>query len=162
MTCIIRAAGTNFDVDSFIAKSPLVVDSFWRKCERRFICGESSDATNSSSGIRIAVSQADFSELSLQIEDVIVFLRQNLEAIKTLVFFPGVEGVVLDFGAEVFPPGWASFTFHPELLLLAGSAGVALCLSVYPTEPESEADASRARPSERAYSAHNTAFGSEL
>ena len=141
MTCILRAGGTNFDVDDFIAKSSLVADSLWRKGERRFPRSKSSEEINSSSGIRVVASGADFSELLQQIEDVIVFLRQNQESIRALASFPGVEGAVLDFGAEINPPGWASFTFPTELLLLAGSAGVSLCLSVYPTESEGEADA---------------------
>jgi len=141
MTCIFRAAGTNFDVDGFIAKSPLVADSLWRKGEKRFPRSKSSEEINGSSGIRVVASEADFSELFQQIEDVIVFLRQNQEPIKALASFPGVEGTVLDFGVEIYPPGWASFTFPPELLFLAGSVGVSLCLSVYPTDPDGEADA---------------------
>jgi len=141
MTCILRARGTNFDVDDFIVKTSLAADSFWRKGENRFPRSKSSEEINRSSGIRVVASKADFSELSQQIEDVIVFLRQNQEAIRALAFFPGVEVAVLDFGAEIYPPGWASFTFPAELLLLAGAANVSLCLSVYPTDTEGEADA---------------------
>lgn len=141
MTCILRAGGANFDVDDFIAKSSLLVDSLWRKGEKRFPRSKSSEEMNSSSGIRVVASEADFSQLSQQIEDVIVFLRHNQDPVRALASFPGVEGAVLDFGAEIYPPGWASFTFPAELLLLAGSAGVSLCLSVYPTESEGEADA---------------------
>lgn len=141
MTCILRAGGANFDVDDFIAKSSLLVDSLWRKGEKRFPRSKSSEEMNSSSGIRVVASEADFSQLSQQIEDVIVFLRQNQDPVRVLASFPGVEGAVLDFGAEIYPPGWASFTFPAELLLLAGSAGVSLCLSVYPTESEGDADA---------------------
>lgn len=135
MTCILRAGGTNFDVDDFIAKSSLVTDSFWRKGEKRFPRSKSSEEINSTSGLRITASEADFSELSQQIEDALAFLRQNQDSIKALSSFPGVEGAVLDFGAEIYPPGWASFTFPAELLLLAGSVGVSLGLSVYPTDP---------------------------
>ena len=141
MTCILRAGGTDFDVDDFIAKSSLLADSLWRKGEKRFPRSESSEEVNNSSGIRIVASEADFSALPQQIEDVIVFLRQSHEPIRALASFPGVEGAVLDFGAEIYPPGWASFTFPAELLLLAGSAGVSLCLSVYPTDTEGETDA---------------------
>lgn len=140
MTCILRAGGTDFDVDDFIEKSSLVADSLWRKGEQRFPRSKSSKEINGSSGIRMVVSEADFSELSQQIEDVIAFLQQNQETIRVLASFPGVEGAVLDFGAEIHPPGWSSFTFPAELLLLAGSAGVSLCLSVYPTDTGGEAD----------------------
>mgnify|MGYP000862288618 CR=1 FL=1 len=141
MTCILRAGGTNFDVDDFIAKSPLVADSNWRRGERRFPHSKSSEEINDTSGIRVVASEADFSELLRQIEDATVFLRQNKEAIQTLTSSPGVEWADLDFGAEIHPPGWASFKFPTELLLLAGTVGVSLCLSVYPTDTEGEPDA---------------------
>jgi hypothetical protein len=141
MTCILRAGGTNFDVDDFIARSSLVPDSLWRKGEKRFPGSKSSERMNDTSGIRVVASAADFSELSQQIEDVIAFLRQNQEPIRALASFAGVESTVLDFGAEIHPPGWASFTFPSELLLLAGTVGVSLCLSVYPTDPEGKTDA---------------------
>lgn len=139
MTCILRAVGKDFDVDSFIAKASLELDSWWRKGEKRFPKSATSKV-NQSSGVRVVVSEADFSQLAEQIEDVISFLRQNLEEVKFLASFPGVEGVVLDFGAEIYPPGWTSFTFPATLLVLAGEAGVSLCLSVYPRDTEENAD----------------------
>ena len=139
MSCILRADGNHFDVDTFMARTSLEVDSLWRKGERRFPKNADSEI-NQSSGIRIVASEADFSQLAQQIEDVVVFMRQNVEEVKFLASFQGVEGAVLDFGAEIYPPGWASFTFPPELLSLAGEAGVSLCLSVYPTDAEEKTD----------------------
>lgn len=140
MSCILRAGGDDFDVDGFIAKASLEFDSLWRKGEKRFPKSATSKI-NQTSGVRVVASEADFSQLAEQIEDVTSFLRQNLEQIKLLAAFPGVEGAVLDFGAEIYPPGWASFTFPAALLALAGEAGVSLCLSVYPTDKEEGADA---------------------
>jgi len=140
MTCILRAVGATFDVNDFLAKSSLVTDSRWHKGERRFPRSKSSEEINKTSGVRVIASEADFSDLSQQIEDVIVFIRQNQEPVRKLASFPGVEGAVLDFGAKIDPPGWASFTFPAELLLLAGSVGVSLCLSVYPTDTEGDGD----------------------
>lgn len=139
MSCILRASGTEFDVDAFMAKTSLEVDSLWRKGEKRFIKSINSEI-NRSSGIRVVASEADFSDLGEQIQDVVSFLRKNLEQVKLLASFPGAEGAVLDFGIEIYPPGWASFTFPPELLTLAGEAGVSLCLSVYPTDKEGQSD----------------------
>lgn len=140
MSCILRASGSTFEADSFIAQTSLVADSLWRKGEKRFPLNKSREETNDSSGIRVVASEADFSDLAQQIDDVILFLRQNQVAVTELVSFPGVECAVLDFGAEIYPPGWASFTFPAELLRLAGATGVSLCLSVYPTEHEGQAD----------------------
>lgn len=140
MSCILRAGGPDFDVDGFMAKASLEVDSFWRKGEKRFSKNVNSEI-NKSSGIRVVASEADFSELATQIQNAISFLRTNLQQVKFLASFPGGEEVVLDFGAEIYPPGWASFMFPPELLTLAGEAGVSLCLSVYPTDNEEQPDA---------------------
>lgn len=141
MSCILRAGGHDFDLDSFIASVPLKIDSLWRNGEKRFPNSTSNERINESSGVRIVASEADFSELSQQIEDVVAFLQCNQENVKRLCSYPGVESAVLDFGAEIHPPGWASFTFPPELLSLSGLVGVSLCLSVYPTENENKTDA---------------------
>jgi hypothetical protein len=93
---------------------------------------------NSTSGIRVVASRADFSELSQQIDDAILFLAQNLEAVKSLTSYSGVDDAVLDFGAENHRSSWTSFTFPARLLLLAGSAGVSLCLSIYPEDEKTE------------------------
>ncbi|MBC9071759.1 hypothetical protein IAI53_07245 [Thauera sp. CAU 1555] len=138
---MLRAGGENFNVDGFIASVPLPIDSLWRKGERRFPNSTKNEKINETSGIRIVASEASFSQFQRQIEDVISFLQANLENVKRLSSFPGVEWLALDFGAEIYPPGWSSFTFPPELLFLSGQAGVSLCLSVYPTENEVEADA---------------------
>ena len=129
MTCILRAAGADFNVDEFTGGTSLAIDSSWRRGEKRFPRSRTSDEANSSSGIRVVASHADFSELETQLHDATSFLKQNLAAIQGLASFPGVERVLLDFGAEIHPPGWASFTFPVDLLRLAGAAGVAVCLS---------------------------------
>lgn len=140
MSCIFRAGGKDFNTDDFIARAPLNIDSMWRKREKRFPNSTTNEQVNESSGIRIVASKACFAELPQQIEDVISFLQTNLEGLKRLSSFPGVEWMILDFGAEIYPPGWSSFTFPPILLSLSAQAGISLCLSVYPTENEAEAD----------------------
>lgn len=139
MGCILRVYGNAFNAKSFVASSMLTVDSHWVKGEMRFPGSTAIQTINDSSGVRIVASDAEFTELSKQIEDTIVFLLKHHSAIGKLTAYSGVEGAVLDFGVNIYPPGWASFTFPPELLSLAGSVGVALCLSVYPTESEVDA-----------------------
>ena len=140
MSCMLRAGGENFNADDFIASTLLIIDSMWRKGEKRFPNSTTNEQTNESSGIRIVVSKASFSELPKQIEDATLFLKTNLENVKRLSLFPGIDWLVLDFGVEIYPPGWSSFTFPPALLSLSGQAGISLCLSVYPTENEAEAN----------------------
>lgn len=138
MSCILRVYGNDFNAESFVASNVLTVDSHWVKGEMRFPGSTVIQTINDSSGVRLVASQAEFTELPKQIEDTIVFLREHHGAIGRLTAYPGVEGAILDFGVDIYPPGWASFTFPPELLSLAGSVGVALCLSVYPMEREAD------------------------
>ena len=140
MSCILRASGSNFDVDCFLSQNLFKIDSLWRKGDKKFPQLASSKI-NQTSGIRILVSDADFSQLKTQIEDATVFLSKNLESIKNLVCYSGIEHVVLDFGAEISPPGWASFTFPVKILTLAGEAGLPLCMSVYPIDNDEKTDA---------------------
>ncbi len=141
MACILRAGGVNFDVDEFLVSSTLVIDSSWRKGERRFPSSITNEDKNSSSGLRVVASDADFASISVQIEAAVEFLKQNLSEVQRLSSHRGVEWALLDFGAEIRPPGWASFTFPVELLRLASAASVEVSLSVYPNEDEGESDA---------------------
>ena len=141
MSCILRAYGDDFDVHSFVQGSSLIADSVWVKGEKRFPGGARIQIINDSSGIRVVASDAEFTELPRQIEEAISFLHENHDEIRKLTTFPGVEGAVLDFGVDIYPPAWASFTFPPELLSFAGAAGVSLCLSVYPSDSEPSTDA---------------------
>lgn len=141
MSCVLRASGKFFDVDAFTQSSLLETNSVWFRGEKRFPSSTTSEKVNESSGLRIITSDADFSQLERQIEETTAFLRSNESELKKLAAFPGVEVVTIDFGAEIKPPGWASFTFAPALLALAGTMGISLCLSVYPTDDEEGADA---------------------
>lgn len=135
MSCVLRAGGREFDVDGFVASSALLADSFWRRGEFRSP-HSSHGRVNASSGLRVVVSDAAFSEFPRQVEDVSVFLSRHWGAIHSLVGYPGVEDVELDFGVETSPPSWCSFRFPPELLRLAGDAGVTIVLSAYPREAD--------------------------
>jgi hypothetical protein len=141
MSCILRAGGENFDVEKFMELCPMKADSFWKKGEQRFPKSTVNFKLNEHSGIRFIVSDAEFSELPQQIEDAITFFTANKSEIAKLSAFQGVEGVVLDFGAEIQPPGWSSFTLPPNLMLLVSVANVSLCISVYPSD---ESDAKNA------------------
>lgn len=138
MSCILRAGGNDFDVDALLNQISMVPYSFWRRGEKRYPQSATNQKTNEHSGVRFLASGAELSEFRKQIEDAAAFLRENQNDLKVLIGFPGVEGAVLDFGAEIHPPGWASFTFPPELSGIAGNLGIALCLSVYPVDEEAE------------------------
>lgn len=63
---------------------------------------------------------------------------KNAEELRRLAKFPGVQELLIDFGANIYPPGWCSFRFPYQLLHVAGDLGIDLELSVYPTDPEDD------------------------
>lgn len=134
MTCILRAGGTDFDVDVFVATSALIPHSIWRRGASRYPQASPGGDRHDTSGLSVLVSKAEFSDLSLQVADAVEFLRLHHDAVQALASGSSVESVTLDFGVEMSWPSWPSFTFPQELLSLSGSAGVAVCLSVYPAE----------------------------
>jgi len=136
MSCVLRASGVGFDVDAFLATCELEPIAVFRKSEPRFPATQSEGLRNQRSAVKFGVSGADFSELELEMEEALEFVRKHQGFITTLREFPGVEAVTLDFGTEVHPPGWCSFHFASELLLAFGTLGLSLEFSVYPVEEE--------------------------
>jgi hypothetical protein len=136
MSCVLRASGVDFDVDAFLATCELEPIAVFRKGEPRFPTSQPEGPRNQGSAVNFEASGADFSKLELQMEEALEFVREHQDFITMLREFPGVEGVTLNFGAEIHPPGWRSFHFASELLLAFGTLGVSLELSVYPVEEE--------------------------
>lgn len=135
---MLRIGGQEFDLDAFAASSSLVPDSTWRRGEKRFPKSQTSTQINETSGLRITASDADMCEFGTQIDEAIQFIRSNQNELHKVIQMPGVEFAELDFGCEIHPPGWSSFTFPPEILALAGTIGASLCVSLYPVDDENE------------------------
>jgi hypothetical protein len=84
-------------------------------------------------GANFEISSADFSKLSEQVRDAVLFLKENREDILKVRAFPGIDGMTIDFAANIDPERFpCSFNFSNELLISAGSLGVSLELSIYP------------------------------
>ena len=140
MSCVLRAHGTEFDVESYIGGSPLAVDSHWIRGAPRVALQSRPDRTSASSGIRVIASEAEFDAFPEQVKDVQSFLATNREALLQLIHFPGVEGAELDFGIEIHPPGTASCSLPPQLMEVASSLGLSVTISVYPVNSSNDAD----------------------
>lgn len=138
MSCILRIGGENFDVDRFLTECPFEPVKVWRKGEPRFKKSSPDGPYNSTSGVNIEVSPADFSELEAQISDAMQFFSEHQNFLKQLSSISGVEYPVVDFGVEIHPPGWNSFVVPPALLSLLGDFGISLMLSTYPVSDENE------------------------
>ena len=140
MSCFLRALGKDFDAEKFVTQTSLPVDDSWRKGDLRFPKSKWNKETLPVSGVKIVVSDANFSELNKQIKESINFLRTHFDAIKVLTSIPEVEEATINFGAEIKDPFWANYFFPPQLLQLAGDLKLHLEVSVYPTQTEESED----------------------
>jgi len=86
------------------------------------------------------VSRARFNQLAQQIEDAIAFLRSHRADVEVLMGLPSASGS-LDFGVEnrLLPAQFG--VLSPELVCLAGKAGIGLQLSLYALQERDHADA---------------------
>jgi hypothetical protein len=140
MSCVLRARGTDFAVDNFLVGSTLEPGAVFRRGQPRSSRGS---AILNASGFHAIASEADFSNLQVQIADAVRFLEQNHSELERLVGFPGVEVVSLDFGIEERDVAAQSERFPPRLLLLLGNLGIELEFTLYPRQ-EPKADAGSA------------------
>jgi hypothetical protein len=138
VACYLRAWGTQFDVDAFVAASPLSCDPVWRRGDRRRVVRNGVPPVHQDSGLTTLVSAAEV--LEAQVDDAVGFLRGYQAELRRLVSIPEVERVVLDFGVAWHPDSAAQFSrLPPELLALAGNLNVWLELSHYLETPDDKA-----------------------
>ena len=131
MPAVLRAYGSHFDVDAYLADCPLPVCAVKRRGEP-MSPSQPDGRRHTESGVHVLASGADFDEFPVQVEEAIAFLRTNDGELRRLRGFPGVETVTLDFGIER-RDGWLQCDRLPsELLQLAGSLGFDIELSQYP------------------------------
>lgn len=135
MGCVLRAYGSEFQVDRFLEGSSLTPYEIYRKGELRSTKQEMHDG----SGLKIEVSTAEFEDLQKQVADAIAFLKNNRKELEKLCSYPGVEGASLDFALTKREVFCQYDTLPAELLHLAGSVGLDIDLSQFaPRENEAE------------------------
>ena len=133
MPCVLRARGTNFAVDEFLAASKLRAIAVFRRGYPQSPVSPPGSHILTESGFHADVSEADFSDLQTQITDAAQFLERNREELARLVNFPAVERVSLDFGIGKRDVWAQSERFPPNLLRDLGNLGIWLELKLYPT-----------------------------
>jgi len=131
MSCILRASGKSFDVDSYVNGKDVEFTQVYKKGESRLLASKSNGRKLDCSGVGIEVSCAGFDAMNQQLEDALRFLNDNMALVVELVGCRGVESVSLDFGVETKPSFCASYTFPAELVAIAGKLGISLCVSMY-------------------------------
>ena len=128
--CLFWAKGEEFDVDAFLLGSSLLPDQVYHRGE--IMLAKQPDRLRSFSGFHLVASET-WGCLEPQIKDVIEFLREHELELSRLAHYPGVTQICLDFPYER-RQGAVTQTdsLPPELLLLAGSLGISIDLTLYP------------------------------
>ena len=132
MSCILRVSGKNLDIEKAIE---LFSDpsNIWNKGSRNRR-GEVLEENI----VTWVMSDADFDQLDLQIEEVIELLVDYQECLDSLMKNVGVESAYLDFGYATKEVAIQGEYLEPKLLRLAGNLGIGILLSRYPEMLESE------------------------
>ena len=142
MSTVLRAYGTNFDVDAYLQGCTLPVCAVKRRGEPVYPLSQPSGRRNEKSGINVDASTADFDDFSGQLEETIVFLQTNSEQLKRLSKWPGIESLTLDFGIKRRDAAAQCDYFPPELLRLAGALEIGIELSQYSIEDDENSESS--------------------
>jgi hypothetical protein len=84
-------------------------------------------------GKGVSANLSNALRLPRQVSDALPFLRTSQDKIRELSELPFIHHPTLYFHVEAFDPPWEMIlTFPPELVSLAGTAGIALSLSLAP------------------------------
>src|SRR5260221_6252954 len=120
MSCYLRAWGTTFDVDAFLAVTPMAWDPIWRKGQKKQIVLKGRKAEHDDAGVTTLVTDVG-DTLEAMAPGAIAFLVANEAEVQRLASYPGVERVCLDFGVAWYDDMAAQYSrLPPELLKLAG------------------------------------------
>ena len=98
MAAVLRASGPDFDVDAFVADCDWDISKVYHRGEAVLPKTQPNGRKHTESGLNVVVSDAGFHGFREQIEDAIEFLKDSAFEVRKLAAFPGVTGVVLDFG----------------------------------------------------------------
>jgi hypothetical protein len=142
MSCVLRASGTNFEVDEFLKTSSLDALTVFHRGEGQRRGSVMTQRRTEQSGVNVSVSTREFSDLRGQIEDAVEFLSENEEELRRLRDFPGLERMDLDFPVEDRDVVFQSDGFPPRLLSLLGALRIGLVVSRHPAYWEVEAQTS--------------------
>jgi hypothetical protein len=132
MSCVLRAVGRRFDVESDLARSPFRPLAVHRRGEPLLPATRPTGRKRSKSGCNIEVSRREFEDLAGQVRDAIRFLKRHAAAVRALRRFPGVESATLDFGVAWRDAAAQTDAFPHELVTLAGKCELGLDISHYP------------------------------
>lgn len=85
-------------------------------------------------GANINVSNAEGNEFQTQKDEAVSFLQAQSEGLKALTSQNGFVGATLDFGVYDEQKWSKSYSFSPELVVLAAQHQLELMVSIYASE----------------------------
>jgi hypothetical protein len=132
MGCVLRVWGDEFNVDDLLSRVSIQPGNVQRKGTPRF--GPQSKVAEET-GFYVVTSEASEYNFPAQVHDTIAYLRAHGNELATIMSYPGVSGVALEFSVASrlgHNDIVAQHDFLPsELLLLAGSLGIGIYVTQY-------------------------------
>ena len=132
--CVLRVTGMSFDAEAFLRTSALTPYKVFKVGEPRV--QSNPHRIHQTSGFRVDVSDAPWTDLPAQVSAACRFLEQHANELRALSDLETVEDMRLDFPIElrVDRNGVAIQCDYlpPELLKAAGGLGIGIELSTYP------------------------------
>lgn len=137
MSCVLRASGDNFDVDSFLADSKFKPCAIYHKGEQKHPF--KNDNLSASSGFTLDVSEAGFDEFNQQVQDAASFITENYIELARLKSYPGINSISLDFGVNKnFDAAVKFLRFPQELIQKVAALNIGLEISLYDVSDDEE------------------------
>jgi hypothetical protein len=126
VTCVLRALGTEFDPEAFLAETTFSDATAYHVGDP----GRGAQG-RSGGGFNVTVSEAGFGDLDVQIQEAIAFLDTHEDELRRLGRFPGVQEVEIDFGIEWRDSSPQTDLFPADLLWRAGALDIGLRITHY-------------------------------
>jgi hypothetical protein len=142
--CVLRASGSDFDVSAFLTSSSIQPCKVYRRGEPRLAASQPQGPKHEHSGFHADVSTREWDDLPGQIDDAKTFLAERRIDLLRLRATPGVTDLEIDFPIHLRigtnDIAVQSDSFPPDLLLAAGSLGIAVTFTIWPPPDGPEGD----------------------
>ena len=131
MPAVLRAFGSDFDVDAFLVGCTLPLCAVKRRGEPMLPSSQPDGRRHTQSSVNVTVSDAEFDDFPRQVAEATEFLRAEAVQVRRLCEFPGIDGATLDFGIERRDVAVQCDHLSPQLVRLAGLLGLGIELTQY-------------------------------
>jgi hypothetical protein len=134
LMCTLRIYTPSVEADALIDLCPLKPSSVFRKGELR-LRSKPERGVHLTSGICVTVSDAEWTDLSAQVNDAIRFISEHESWLKRAAALQGLSHFVIDFPSDLRIGEndivVQTDAFPSELLRLAGNLGIGIELTTY-------------------------------